>query len=71
MKAIQTGKRQHKDITLAECEIRNNRLYYQQKMVVPSSKPLQFKILKFIHNSPVAGHPGRAKMYKIIQRAYY
>jgi hypothetical protein len=29
MKAIRTGKRQHKDITLAECEIRNDRLYYQ------------------------------------------
>jgi hypothetical protein len=24
-------------------------------MVVPNSKPLQFKILKFIYNSPTAG----------------
>jgi len=35
-------------------------------MVVPNSKPLQFKILKFIYNSPIAGHPGHAKTYKII-----
>jgi hypothetical protein len=28
MKAIWTGKRQYKDITLAECEIWNNWLYY-------------------------------------------
>jgi len=28
MGAIWIGKRQHKDITLAECEIRNDRLYY-------------------------------------------
>ena len=40
-------------------------------MVVPSSKPLQFKILEFIYNSPVAGHPGYTKIYKIVQQAYY
>ena len=28
IKAIQTGKRQYKDITLTECKIRNDRLYY-------------------------------------------
>ena len=28
IKAIRTGKRQYKDITLAEYKIRNNRLYY-------------------------------------------
>jgi hypothetical protein len=40
-------------------------------MVVLNSKPLQFKILKFIHNSPVAGHPGYIKIYKIVQQVYY
>jgi hypothetical protein len=40
-------------------------------MVVPNSKPLQFKILKFVHDSPVVGYPGHIKTYKIVQRAYY
>jgi hypothetical protein len=40
-------------------------------MVVLNSKPLQFKILEFIHNSPIIGHPGRVKMYKIVQQVYY
>ena len=35
-------------------------------MVVPSSKPLQFKKLKFIYNSPIIGYSGRAKMYKTV-----
>ena len=35
-------------------------------MVVLSSEPLQFKILEFVYNSPVVGHPGRAKIYKIV-----
>ena len=32
-------------------------------MVVPNSKPLRFKILKFIHNSPIAGYPSYMKIY--------
>ena len=40
-------------------------------MVVLSSKPLWFKILKFVYNFPVAGYPGYIKMYKIVQWVYY
>jgi hypothetical protein len=40
-------------------------------MVVPNSKPLQFKILKFVYNSLITGHPGHAKIYKIVQQVYY
>jgi len=35
-------------------------------MVVPNSKPLWFKILEFVYNSPIVGHPSRIKTYKII-----
>jgi hypothetical protein len=35
-------------------------------MVVLSFKPLQFKILKFVYNSPIAGHSGYIKIYKIV-----
>jgi hypothetical protein len=51
---------------LAEYEIYNNWLYYWQKIVVLSSEPLWFKIFKFIYNSPVVGHPGYTKIYKIV-----
>ena len=40
-------------------------------MVVLSSKPLQFKILKFVYNFPIVGYPSRIKTYKIVQQAYY
>ena len=66
MEAIQTGKWQRKDITLAECEIQNDRLYYQQTIVVPNSEPLRFKILEFAHDSSVVGHSGCARTYEII-----
>jgi hypothetical protein len=35
-------------------------------MVVLNSKPLQFKILKFVYNFPIIGHPGYTKIYKIV-----
>ena len=35
-------------------------------MVVLNSKPLRFKILKFVYNSSTVGYPSRAKMYKIV-----
>jgi hypothetical protein len=40
-------------------------------MVVLNSKPLQFKILKFVNNSPIAGYPNYIKIYKIVQQVYY
>jgi RNase H-like domain found in reverse transcriptase/Reverse transcriptase (RNA-dependent DNA polymerase)/Integrase zinc binding domain/Integrase core domain/Chromo (CHRromatin Organisation MOdifier) domain/Aspartyl protease len=69
--SVRTGQRQHRDITLSECEIRNDRLYYRDTMVVPNSEPLRFKILEFAHDAAIAGHPGRAKTYEIVQRSYY
>jgi len=35
-------------------------------MVVLNSKPLQFKILNFVYDSPIVGHPGYIKTYKIV-----
>ena len=40
-------------------------------MVVLNFKPLQFKILKFVYNSPVTGHFSYIKIYKIVQQVYY
>ena len=68
---IKTGQWQHKDIMLAECELWNDRLYYCDNMIVPNSELLWFKILEFAHDAAVAGHPGRAKTYEIVQRSYY
>jgi hypothetical protein len=40
-------------------------------MVVLNSKPLQFKIFKFVYDFSVIGHPGCVKIYKIVQQVYY
>ena len=71
LEAIRTGQRQHKDITLAECEVRDNRLYYRGSLVVPNSDPLRYRILELTHDAAIAGHPGRTKTYDIVQRSFY
>ena len=40
-------------------------------MIVSNSDILQYKIFKFAHNSTVTDHLDQAKIYKIIQQAYY
>jgi hypothetical protein len=35
-------------------------------MVVPNSEPLRFKILGFVYDFPIVGHPGHIKTYKIV-----
>ena len=68
---IKTDQQQHKNITLAKCKLQNNHLYYCNNMIVLNSKPLQFKILEFAYDTAVAGHPGQAKTYEIVQQSYY
>ena len=47
--AVKTGQWQHKKITLTECELWNNWLFYWDNLVVLNSELLQFKILEFAH----------------------
>ena len=66
MNTIKNNQQQHKNIILAECKIQNDQLYYKQKMIVSNSDTLQYKILKFAHNSTVISHSNQAKIYEII-----
>ena len=56
---------------LAKCKIWNDWFYYKQKMIISNSDILQYKILKFAHNSTVIDYSDQVKIYKIIQQAYY
>ena len=60
-----------KEISLAEREEINGRLHYRGKMYVPDSHALEMKLCRIMHDSPVAGHPGRAKTFNLMQRQYY
>lgn len=63
--------RQSKEASLAECSNDNGRLRFRGKLWVPNSQNLRLRILRDNHDSPLAGHPCRAKPLELIQRHYY
>ena len=68
---LRSGARHSKDISLAECTEIDGRLHYREKMFVPDSHALKMRLCESVHDSPVAGHPGRAKTFDLLQRHYY
>lgn len=68
---LRNGTQRSKRITLSDCEDRNGRLYYRDRLVIPSSDELKIKLLRLVHESPAGGHPGRGKTLDILQREYY
>ena len=71
LKLLRDGARRSKTVTLSDCEDREGRLYYRNKLVIPDSDELKIKILRTVYNSLAGGHPGRGKTLKLIQREYY
>ena len=63
--------RRLKRISLSECEIRRNRLFYRDRIVIPNNDELKLKLLRHAHESPAAGHLGRTKTLDLLHRSYY
>ena len=71
LELLRSGARHSKEISLAECTEMDGRLHYRGKIYVPDSHALKMRLCKSVHDSPVAGHPGRAKTFDLLQRHYY
>ena len=71
LEALENGDPRHPDLTLAECTKIGTRLHYRNRLYVPALENLKIKLLKSYHDSPLAGHPGRAKTYELLSRSYY
>jgi hypothetical protein len=68
---LHDGKLHSKEISLSECDVRDGRLYYQQRLYIPNDNNLQLRLLQSDHDAPAAGHPGRAKTFDLLRRRYY
>ena len=71
LEALRNGDRYHSKIPLAECEERNNTLYFRDRKYVPNSNSLRLRVIQLAHDSVAGGHPGRAKTYELVSRAYW
>lgn len=71
LNAIRQGKTRHPFLQLSQCEIRDQYLYYRDRLYVPDDDELRAKIVRLCHEDPAAGHPGRARTYALLSREYY
>jgi hypothetical protein len=70
LQMLRDGTKQCKDITLAECEERNNLLLYRRQIWVPDYEPLRLHLMQQPYDTPTAGHPGRSKTLDYLSRTY-
>jgi hypothetical protein len=64
------GIRHLKDISLSECRIVGNRLYFRDRLYVPDTE-LRLLLLQLAHDSVEIGHPGKNKLYDVLSRDYW
>ena len=69
--ALRSGETRSKDLTLADCKETDGRLYYRERLYVPQYHPLQLRLCRLHHDSPIGGHLGNANTYELLQRTYY
>lgn len=71
LQAIHEGKRQSRLLTITDCKEVDGHLWYQGRLYIPDYEPLKVRLLQDHHDTPAAGHPGRAKTLELLSRKFY
>jgi len=71
LEMLTRGIRHCRQISLADCKRQGDRLLYRDRLYVPDHDPLRLEILRYHHDNPAAGHPGRSKTLELISRRYF
>ena len=71
LNALNTNQRTLKSFPLSESKLIGDRIYFRDKMFVPNVGQLKFCFIQKFHDDPAAGHPGKTKIYEILNRYYY
>ena len=66
-----SGEQHSKEITLSECTEVDGQLHYRERIYVPDHHSLRLCLCKEHHDTPIAGHPGKAKTYELLVCNYY
>ncbi|KAI0991701.1 hypothetical protein K3495_g16486, partial [Podosphaera aphanis] len=59
-----------KEISLSECELRDGRLYFRDRLYVPNNE-LRLLLIQRTHDSCEKGHPGKNALYQAISDHYW
>jgi hypothetical protein len=60
-----------KDITVVKCRERKEQVWYRGKRCVPEGDQLRLQLIEEHHDTALAGHPGWAKTFDLLDRKYY
>ena len=71
LQQLRDSERRFKEITLSECTEVNEQLHYRGRVYVPDHHPLQLHLCKEHHDTSVAEHPEKAKIYELLICNYY
>lgn len=71
IQALKNNELRHSQIDLSECELLDNCLLVYGLYYVPDNESLRCKIIRSCHDSPIAGHPGRAATFELVTRNYW
>ena len=70
LKLPEEGASLCKEISLAHCQAVNDRLIYRDRLYVPEYHALEMRLCFEHHDTPLAGHPGKANSYENLHRNY-
>jgi len=70
LKAIREGNSLN-EITVVECKEQDRQVWYRGKHYVPEGDQLQLRLIQEHHDTALAGHPGWAKTFDVLDRQYY
>jgi hypothetical protein len=59
------------DFTMAECTEQEGQVWSRGKRYVPETDQLQLRLIQEHHDTALAGHPGHAKTFDLLDRQYY
>ena len=71
LQQLRDNEQHFKEITLSEYSEVDRQLYYRERIYVPKHHSLHLCLCKEHHDTPVAGHPGKAKTYELLVCNYY
>jgi len=58
-------------ISMEDCKIVGNHIYYRDRLFAPPDDELRTQIIYRSHSSGPAGHPGRVKTLELVSRTYW
>ena len=70
LSVIEQKKNRHPFLQLAQCEAKEELLYYRNKIYVPEYENLRTKVIRQHHDNLSASHPRRIKTFELVSRHY-